>query len=81
MEIKKALCRAGSMNVLKFVNSKDIRKHLRNIGYECSPLEAAWLIYQCRSATVEEKHAAWDKLIETMPDCEVRRGRCGTYYP
>lgn len=81
MEIKKAPCRAGSMNVLKFVNSKDIRKHLRNIGYECSPLEAAWLIYQCRSATVEEKHAAWDKLIETMPDCEVRRGRGGIDLP
>lgn len=75
MEIKEAPCRAGSMDVLKFVNSKDIRKHLRDIGYECSPLEAAWLIYQCRSATVEEKHAAWDELIETMPDCEVRRGR------
>lgn len=81
MEIKKAPCRAGSMDVLKFVNSKDIRKHLRNIGYECSPLEAAWLIYQCRSATVEEKHAAWDKLIETMPDCEVRRGRGGIDLP
>lgn len=81
MEIKKAPCRAGSMNVLKFVNSKDIRKHLRNIGYECSPLEAAWLIYQCRSATVEEKHAAWDKLIETMADCEVRRGRGGIDLP
>ena len=64
------------MDVLKLVNSKDIRKHLQDIGYECSPLEAAWLIYQCRSATVEEKHAAWDELIETMPDCEVRRGRC-----
>lgn len=81
MEIKEAPCLAGSMDVLKFVNSKDIRKHLRDIGYECSPLEAAWLIYQCRSATVEEKHAAWDELIETMPDCEVRRGRCGIDLP
>lgn len=81
MEIKEAPCRAGSMDVLKFVNSKDIRKHLQDIGYECSPLEAAWLIYQCRSATVEEKHAAWDELIETMPDCEVRRGRCGIDLP
>lgn len=63
------------MDILSFVNSKDIRKHLQDIGYECSPLEAAWLIYQCKSATVEERHAAWNELIATMPDCPVRHGR------
>ena len=81
MEIKKAPCRAGSMDVLKFVNSKDIRKHLQDIGYECSPLEAAWLIYQCRSATVEEKHAAWDDLIETMLLSLIYEGRFYSFSP
>ena len=52
------------MNILRFVNSKDIREHLRNIGYEFNSLEAAWLIYQCHDATIDEKHKAWNELIE-----------------
>ena len=59
------------MNILRFVNSKDIREHLRNIGYEFNSLEAAWLIYQCHDATIDEKHKAWNELIEKMPDCTV----------
>ena len=59
------------MNVLRFVNSKDIRNHLETIGYQFNSLEAAWLIHECRDATVEEKHKAWKELIETMPDCDV----------
>ena len=59
------------MNILRFVNSKDIREHIRNIGYEFNCLEAAWLIYQCHDATIDEKHKAWNELIEKMPDCTV----------
>ena len=29
------------MDILRFVNSKDIREHLRNIGYEFNSLEVA----------------------------------------
>lgn len=61
------------MNILRFVNSKDIREHLRNIGYEFNSLEAAWLIYQCHDATIDEKHKAWNELIEKMPDCTVTK--------
>ena len=59
------------MNVLKFVNSKDIRVHLEKIGYEFSPLEAAWLVYQSRTATLDEKHAAWQEIIDTLPDSAI----------
>ncbi len=60
------------MNILRFINSKAIRKHLkdidflRGIDYPFLPLEAAWLIYQCRDATVEEKHAAWRKIVLSL---------------
>lgn len=56
------------MDIFRFVNSKDIREHLRNIGYEFNSLEAAWLIYQCRDAAIDEKHKAWNDsggLIQT----------------
>lgn len=59
------------MDIFRFVNSKDIREYLRDIGYEFNSLEAAWLIYQCRDATIDEKHKAWNELIETMPDCPI----------
>lgn len=59
------------MVIFRFINSKDIRKHLRDIGYEFNSLEAAWLIYQCHDATIDEKHKAWNELIEKMPDCPI----------
>ena len=59
------------MDILRFINSRDIREHLKNIGYKFNSLEAAWLIYQCKSAPFKEKHEAWQELIETMPDCRI----------
>ena len=59
------------MNVYRFINSKDIREPLESIQYPFGSLEAAWIIYQCRFASLEEKHAAWRELIQTMPDCAI----------
>ena len=59
------------MDILRFINSKDIRKHLKDIDYKFNSLEAAWLIYQCHDATIDEKHKAWNELIDTMPDCKI----------
>ena len=59
------------MNVYRFINSKDIREHLESVKYPFGSLEAAWIIYQCRFASLEEKHAAWRELIRTMPDCAI----------
>lgn len=63
----------AQMDITRFINSKDIRKHLKDIGYKFNSLEAAWLIYQCRDATIKEKHKAWQELIETMPDCRIEQ--------
>ena len=59
------------MDIFRFINSKDIRKHLKDIDYKFNSLEAAWLIYQCHDATIDEKHKAWNELIDTMPDCKI----------
>lgn len=67
------------LDILRFINSEDIREHLRSIGYKFTSLEAAWLIYQCHGATIKEKHEAWEKLIESMPDCKIE-GRRGFGY-
>lgn len=31
------------------------------------------MIYQCHDATIDEKHKAWNELIETMPDCPIEK--------
>ncbi|MDO5296404.1 MAG: hypothetical protein Q4F00_07215 [bacterium] len=63
------------MNVLRFINSKDIANHLKEIGYQFNTLEASWLIYQCRNASLQEKIQAWQEVIDTMPDFRVAK-RC-----
>lgn len=59
------------MDIYSFVNSKAIRGYLREIKYEFSSMEAAWLIYACRALPYAGKRAAWLELIDTLPDCEV----------
>ena len=59
------------MDIFQYINSKDIRAHLESIGYRFNALEAAWLVYQCHTATMKEKHAAWREIIDTMPDMRV----------
>lgn len=61
------------MNIFKYINSKDIRKYLEKIDYKFTSLEAAWLIYQCKGMTLKEKQAAFNELIDTMPDCEIEK--------
>lgn len=58
-------------SMLRFINSKDIREYLEKIDYRFGTLEVAWIVYQCRDATIREKHEAWKTLIGTMPDCEI----------
>ena len=57
--------------ILNYINSTDIRNHLRIIGYQFTSLEAAWLIYQCESLTLAQKHGAWNNLLSTMPDMSI----------
>lgn len=59
------------MKINEFVNSKDIKEHWVEIGYEPSALEAAWLIWQSKNHNVEEKHKAWMEIIEKADDCNI----------
>ena len=57
--------------IIDFVNSNDIRKHWQEIGYEPSALEAAWLVWQSKNHSVEEKHKAWKEIIDKTEDCNI----------
>ena len=65
------------MDILSYINSDAIREHLKEIDYQFSSLEAAWLIYACKKLSYEKKRDAWNELISTMPDCEIpKRSDC-----
>jgi hypothetical protein len=69
------------MDITRFINSRDIREHLKKIGYEFTSLEAAWLIGDCRSITLGERHEAWRELIRTMPDMKIDSRRLTREWP
>ena len=59
------------MNYDRFIDSADVRDFLAQKQSAFSPLEAAFVVWQSRFATLEEKHAAWREITETMPDTEI----------
>lgn len=63
--------REYAMDIFSFINSKAIADHLRSIDYHFNALEAAWIVTECKRATLKEKHDAYREIIETMPDMAV----------
>ncbi len=61
------------MDIFKFVDSRDIREHLRSIDYQFSTPEAAFLVWYSRKATLKEKTDAWLEIADIMPNCSMLR--------
>lgn len=61
----------STIDIFRFVDSQDIREHLRSIDYRFSTPEAAYLIWRSRDATLKEKFNAWKWVIDTMPNCSM----------
>lgn len=62
------------MDIYEFINSKDIRGHCRKLGHQFNTMECAYLVWQSDwRYTLKEKHAAWQEIISTMPDMELKR--------
>lgn len=59
------------MDIYNLFVSKDVREHLRKIGYKFSAAEAAFLVYVNGGMTIKQKHAAWQEIIDTMPNCSL----------
>jgi hypothetical protein len=59
------------MNVYQYLNSKDVAEHLEKIGFQFTSLEAARVIENCRHVNLSEKHDAFRRLTEEMPDEEI----------
>ncbi|WP_028236450.1 hypothetical protein [Pseudobutyrivibrio sp. MD2005] len=56
------------MNILDFLNSKDVRCYLNEIDYQFSLLEQAYIIYKSRFRGVKEKQKAFKELVDSTDD-------------
>jgi hypothetical protein len=60
-----------TINILSYLNSKDVAAYLKSIDYHFSPIECAFVIYQSRKVTMQQRHSAWREVINTLPDCTI----------
>lgn len=59
------------MNIYDFINSRDIAKYLKEINYEFSTIERAYIIEMADYVTLDEKINARQELLQTTEDCTV----------
>ena len=57
------------MDIYRFIDSRDMREHLQKLNYAFTPPEAAFLVYRCKAATLEEM-----RLQEQQPALEQQQG-------
>lgn len=62
--------------IYKFINSRDIRNYLEDINYQFSVPEYSFLIWQCRSLTIEQRHLAFLSFIESTESCTIKTSTC-----
>ena len=60
------------MNVYEWLESPDVREYLEGIHYEFTLPEAFYVIRENEQRALEEKIAAWEELLNVMPDSKQR---------
>ena len=58
-------------DAFRWIDSSDIREHLRAQHWTFSDRDTAYLIWYCESISVEERHSAWRALMENSRDAEL----------
>ena len=61
--------------IYEFFNSKDIAAHCKKIGHTFTALEMAYIIFRSEYHTLEQKHNAWQYLIDHYPDEYLPEGK------
>lgn len=60
------------MDILNFIDSKAIREHLHSINYQpSSSAEAAFIVWQSGTHSLEEKFKAWEWITQNMEDFDT----------
>ncbi|MBR5114503.1 MAG: hypothetical protein IK101_04315 [Oscillospiraceae bacterium] len=56
-----------------YIDSRDVREHLRAVGFHLSPRDAAYLAAESRRLSVAERRAAWAEIMRGLGDCAFGR--------
>lgn len=59
------------MQTNDFIESRDIAGYWEKIGYEPSPTECAYLVWQSHLQPVDKKIAAWEEILRNFTDCAL----------
>ena len=59
------------MDIYNYLNSKDVAEHCRSINYEFNSLEKAFIINDCISIDIEEKHRLYREIMANDQDVEM----------
>lgn len=64
-------------DITKYLNSKDVADYWKKIGFEerCTPQQAAFIIWNSRKVSLDEKISAWERLIDESADCPLANER------
>ena len=60
------------MQIADFIDSKDIREHLKKIDYKFKSDEAAFVVWQSSNKSIEKKHEGYEWIINNMPDMNLK---------
>ena len=63
------------MNVYEWLASPDVREYLEKIHYDFALPEAFYVIRENEQRALEEKIAAWEELLNVMPDSSLSGSR------
>ena len=69
------------MDIIDFIDSRAIRDHLHSINYQpSSSAEAAFIVWQSGTHSLEEKFKAWEWIINNMEDFDTISVFGGAYF-
>lgn len=67
------------MDIISFINSRDVAEYLRKTDYKFSPEEAMFVVHGGRNIPVAKKHRAYEELIARYPDYRLTERRDGLF--
>lgn len=63
------------MDIFKFIKSKAVKQYIKDIKYEFSSLECAYIVY-VSEVPLKTKLKAWREIVDTLPDCQIPASKC-----
>jgi len=61
------------MDIYKYLNSRDVAKHCRQLNWQFNALEMAFIINDCKTLPLCEKHRLYAEIMDNMPDVSLSK--------